>query len=461
VCALLNDLFVCALLIQARGGCLCAGPYGLDLLGVGAAGAAAIEEHLLDHNEVLRPGFARVSLPYFATPSEVELVIESITHIATHGWRLLPEYSFNYKTGEWRHHSRLRSFPERKWLATFDPTATIADLPNPEATGGDVWRRQLEEGRARLAEGSSLQRGGRTRQLADQAPSEQDASLDGPAAEAELLRWFMLPTEAAFLLTSALVPSNNLPSTDAVNNTLAGAYNPKQYPEAGKVGESGLCLGLMDDAWLGTELAAGADLTDSGQSPSLDPAATDAAWFGRQPSNGVDPVSIENATTGVAPTDLENHPSIDHWTTDAAWFGRKPSNGTSTQAVPTPLGVDPVCCLTDDQATTSADLTDSERSPSLDPAATDAAWFGRQPSNGVPAPATSGTGQPASPPGLLGQSASDVDPVGPKVVAAAGLTLRKQSKKHPLRSAADKSSSPAWSAGNLSAALPSPQDNEV
>ena len=51
--------------VQVRGGCACAGPYALELLGIEAAAAAALETLLLDQAEVMRPGFVRLSLPYF------------------------------------------------------------------------------------------------------------------------------------------------------------------------------------------------------------------------------------------------------------------------------------------------------------------------------------------------------------------------------------------------------------
>jgi selenocysteine lyase/cysteine desulfurase len=43
VCALLNDLFG----IQARGGCMCAGPYAQRLLGLDATAVRALERQLL------------------------------------------------------------------------------------------------------------------------------------------------------------------------------------------------------------------------------------------------------------------------------------------------------------------------------------------------------------------------------------------------------------------------------
>eukprot|EP01051_Picozoa_sp_SAG22_P020723 SAG22_NODE_4304_length_1311_cov_1.489274_2_plen_149_part_00 len=61
VCAVLNDLFG----IQSRGGCACAGPYGQAVLGIDQPTAKAFERALLAGQELLRPGFCRLSFPYF------------------------------------------------------------------------------------------------------------------------------------------------------------------------------------------------------------------------------------------------------------------------------------------------------------------------------------------------------------------------------------------------------------
>ena len=50
VTTLLSDLFG----IQARGGCLCAGPYGHTLLGISDAAAVALEALLLNKNECVK-----------------------------------------------------------------------------------------------------------------------------------------------------------------------------------------------------------------------------------------------------------------------------------------------------------------------------------------------------------------------------------------------------------------------
>jgi len=54
---------------------------------------------------MLRPGFARISLPYFMSDSEIAFVLEALKMVATEGWKLLPQYIINPETGEWRHNS--------------------------------------------------------------------------------------------------------------------------------------------------------------------------------------------------------------------------------------------------------------------------------------------------------------------------------------------------------------------
>ncbi|CAK0851985.1 unnamed protein product [Prorocentrum cordatum] len=68
VCALLNDLFG----IQVRGGCMCAGPYSQELLGIAPelSGRFLRELRKKEDNEVIRPGYVRLSLHY--SMSEIE-----------------------------------------------------------------------------------------------------------------------------------------------------------------------------------------------------------------------------------------------------------------------------------------------------------------------------------------------------------------------------------------------------
>lgn len=99
VTALLNDLFG----IQARGGCSCAGPYGARLLGIDG-------DRILDHVRKieegcrgLKPGWTRVGFNYFISDAEADFILRAVDWVASHGWKLLPYYTFDSLTGEWRH----------------------------------------------------------------------------------------------------------------------------------------------------------------------------------------------------------------------------------------------------------------------------------------------------------------------------------------------------------------------
>jgi tRNA(Ile)-lysidine synthase TilS/MesJ len=75
---------------------------------------------LLEKHEVFRPGFTRLSFPYWSTKEEIDSIIASILFVATHGWKFLSSYRYNHKTGEWAHSTRLTRFPERLWISSFN-----------------------------------------------------------------------------------------------------------------------------------------------------------------------------------------------------------------------------------------------------------------------------------------------------------------------------------------------------
>ena len=264
VCAVLNDVFG----VQVRGGCACAGPYALELLGIEAAAAAALETLLLDQAEVMRPGFVRLSLPYFASNAEVEYALSAVHAVANHGWRLLTLYRLDTKTGEWRHKSRARSFPERKWLAHLNfPTtqgpvhnhgdedcadpARIQPVRLSEAELEKAFVEQLAAGIELMEQCGQIHAGGRQQQHlrvpnlneleisgeqnmlvsgtrddddSDRVrlPYESCGEGENPVAKsthpsraplrispetADSLRWFMFPSEGAALLRSLLPQS--------------------------------------------------------------------------------------------------------------------------------------------------------------------------------------------------------------------------------------------------------------
>lgn len=194
VAVLLNDLFG----IQARGGCMCAGPYTEGLLGFDAT---AIEGALLDKHEVLRPGVTRLSLAYWCSVEEVQYVLTAVRWVAEHGWKYLPYYRYappplsstlcvltrcryNYKTGEWAHTTRLTRFPERIWLSSqalyppsAAPSASSASMPE------DVLARTMQE----VRDGLALMEGSREHKLSiTGAGTGAGSKLEGY----EALRWF-------------------------------------------------------------------------------------------------------------------------------------------------------------------------------------------------------------------------------------------------------------------------------
>ncbi len=99
VVALLNDVFG----VQARGGCSCAGPYGHRLLGIDLTRSHAFECAIVDGIEGVKPGWVRVNFNYFISETCFTFIVEAVSWIAKFGWRLLPQYTFDMHTGEWRH----------------------------------------------------------------------------------------------------------------------------------------------------------------------------------------------------------------------------------------------------------------------------------------------------------------------------------------------------------------------
>ena len=99
VVALLNDLFG----IQARGGCSCAGPYGHRLLAIGPARSHALREEIGHGCDGVKPGWTRVNLNYFISGATAGYIAAAVELIAADGYRLLPDYRFDPRTGLWRH----------------------------------------------------------------------------------------------------------------------------------------------------------------------------------------------------------------------------------------------------------------------------------------------------------------------------------------------------------------------
>ena len=56
--------------------------------------------------EGIKPGWVRVNFNYFLSETQFQFLLDAIHLIANDGWRLLPHYTFDPDTGEWRHRNR-------------------------------------------------------------------------------------------------------------------------------------------------------------------------------------------------------------------------------------------------------------------------------------------------------------------------------------------------------------------
>ncbi len=77
-----------------------------ELIGIDNELEMEYEKILNDEQiESLRPGFVRLTFPFFMSESEINFILEALKMVATEGWKLLPQYVVDERTGEWRHHS--------------------------------------------------------------------------------------------------------------------------------------------------------------------------------------------------------------------------------------------------------------------------------------------------------------------------------------------------------------------
>lgn len=89
VTRLLSDLHG----VQARGGCACAGPYVHRLLGIDAAGSAALRRAILAGDELAKPGFTRLNLSYLLDNAEADRLIAAVADTA----RRAPDLARHYR----------------------------------------------------------------------------------------------------------------------------------------------------------------------------------------------------------------------------------------------------------------------------------------------------------------------------------------------------------------------------
>lgn len=121
VVAILNDLFG----IQARGGCSCAGPYGHRLLGIDLDRSREFEREISSGCEGIKPGWVRVSFNYFISDEVFRYIVQAVSLVAEHGYKLVPHYRFSPDTGLWRHESGPVEPPLRLGQLTYDADGVL------------------------------------------------------------------------------------------------------------------------------------------------------------------------------------------------------------------------------------------------------------------------------------------------------------------------------------------------
>ncbi len=172
VTTLANDLFG----IQSRAGCSCAGPYGHRLLGIDQDTSERYRACILGGTAGIKPGWVRVGFHYTMDDAEADYVIDAVEFLAREGYRFLPLYRFDARTGAWSHRhdqTQLGEFSLRAALCAthFGSTA----LPETER------RRRYAEALEAAAQ--------RARELSTWSRIES-SRLPGEAGE---LQFFLLP----------------------------------------------------------------------------------------------------------------------------------------------------------------------------------------------------------------------------------------------------------------------------
>ena len=96
--------------------CACAGPYGQYLLGISDELAEAYIQFLYkqeknssrhdwnsNNYEIFKPGFTRFNLVFFLENERADFILNAIKFVAEHGWKFLPFYEFDIKSGSFKH----------------------------------------------------------------------------------------------------------------------------------------------------------------------------------------------------------------------------------------------------------------------------------------------------------------------------------------------------------------------
>jgi selenocysteine lyase/cysteine desulfurase len=110
--------------IQTRGGCMCAGTYGHELLGIGAARSYEIRCALDQGDQAAKPGWLRISFSPATTEEDFAALLDAVCALAD-GWQVWAQsYTMDPKTASWRHTDE----------ATLARAALALTLPAPSSS---------------------------------------------------------------------------------------------------------------------------------------------------------------------------------------------------------------------------------------------------------------------------------------------------------------------------------------
>jgi selenocysteine lyase/cysteine desulfurase len=145
VATLLDHLFG----IQARAGCSCAGPYGHRLLGIDATRSERYRRLIHAGLLAVKPGWVRVSIPYYASDGDVEYLLSAIEAVAEHGESFVPSYRLSWRDGGW---TPLRGAPPARPVPRIDAAAPSLSASRGPAPEPPLEEAVLESERARFLE---------------------------------------------------------------------------------------------------------------------------------------------------------------------------------------------------------------------------------------------------------------------------------------------------------------------
>lgn len=80
----------------------------------------------------VKPGWTRISFPYYMSRKEFEFILAALEFVATYGQRFLPLYHFKLRTGNWAF--RKAAFKD---LIGGDMNCNYRAQPSPRDSGGD------------------------------------------------------------------------------------------------------------------------------------------------------------------------------------------------------------------------------------------------------------------------------------------------------------------------------------